>query len=124
MTPILFLARSGYRTETTRAAASGTRRPGACVRRMHSPFFTRSDTRHVLLILIPPAVAALRAGLRRVRRVERDTRALALSDAERFNYYPATPLAVVSWIFEGALHPVQMVGTATGEPALSAPCRA
>ena len=34
--------------------------------------------------------------------VERDTRALALSDAERFNYYPATPLAVVSWIFEGA----------------------
>ena len=53
--------------------------------------------------------------------VERDTRALALSDAERFNYYPATPLAVVSWIFEGALHPVQMVGTATGEPALSAP---
>ncbi|WZB63437.1 helix-turn-helix domain-containing protein [Achromobacter xylosoxidans] len=53
--------------------------------------------------------------------VERDTRALALSDAERFNYYPATPLAVVSWIFEGVLHPVQMVGTATGEPALSAP---
>ena len=53
--------------------------------------------------------------------VERDTRALALSDAERFNYYPATPLAVVSWIFEGALYPVQMVGTATGEPALSAP---
>lgn len=39
--------------------------------------------------------------------MERDTRAVSLSDADRFNYYPATPLAVVSWIFEGTLHLMQ-----------------
>lgn len=30
-----------------------------------------------------------------------------LSDLERFNYYPATPLAVISWIFEGTLRMVE-----------------
>lgn len=30
-----------------------------------------------------------------------------MSDAERFNYYPATPLATISWIFEGSLHLVE-----------------
>jgi AraC-like DNA-binding protein len=51
--------------------------------------------------------------------VERDTRGLRLTDAQRFNYYPATPMAVVSWTFEGDLH---MVG---GETLASAvPCLA
>lgn len=36
--------------------------------------------------------------------VERDTRGAMLSDAQRFNYYPATPLAMISWIFEGEVH--------------------
>ena len=40
--------------------------------------------------------------------VERDTRALNLSDAQRFNHYPATPLPTVSWVFEGQLHLVDM----------------
>jgi len=39
--------------------------------------------------------------------VERDTRGCTLSDLERFNYYPATPLAVISWIFEGTLRMVE-----------------
>lgn len=46
--------------------------------------------------------------------VERDTRGCVLSDAERFNYYPATPMAVISWIFEGALHMVEERGPSTG----------
>ncbi len=36
--------------------------------------------------------------------VERDTRALKLSDAQRFNHYPATPLPTISWVFDGQLH--------------------
>jgi len=39
--------------------------------------------------------------------IERDTRGLSLTDTERFNYYPATPLATLSWIFEGTLHLVE-----------------
>ncbi|MGB4813265.1 MAG: helix-turn-helix domain-containing protein [Methylophilaceae bacterium] len=39
--------------------------------------------------------------------VERDTRGCILDDAARFNYYPATPMAVISWIFEGTLHMVE-----------------
>ena len=42
--------------------------------------------------------------------VERDTRGCMLDDAERFNYYPATPMAVISWIFEGTLHMVEENG--------------
>jgi AraC-like DNA-binding protein len=42
--------------------------------------------------------------------IERDTRGCMLDDAERFNYYPATPLAVISWIFEGTLHMVEERG--------------
>jgi AraC-like DNA-binding protein len=42
--------------------------------------------------------------------VERDTRGCLLNDAERFNYYPATPMAVISWIFDGALHMVEERG--------------
>lgn len=48
---------------------------------------------------------------------ERDTRGSSLSDADRFNYYPATPMTVVSWIFEGTLHMVEAGGPG-GEPAL------
>jgi hypothetical protein len=36
--------------------------------------------------------------------VERDTRALKLSDEQRFNHYPATPLPTISWVFDGQLH--------------------
>lgn len=42
--------------------------------------------------------------------VERDTRSASLSDTERFNYYPATPMALISWIFEGTLHMVEERG--------------
>ncbi len=42
--------------------------------------------------------------------VERDTRGCTLDAAERFNYYPATPIAVISWIFEGTLHFVEERG--------------
>lgn len=45
--------------------------------------------------------------------IERDTRGCALTDAERFNYFPATPLAVISWIFEGTLHMVDPPGPNT-----------
>ncbi len=45
--------------------------------------------------------------------VERDTRELVLTDAERFNYYPATPLATISWIFAGTLHLVEERGPST-----------
>lgn len=39
--------------------------------------------------------------------IERDTRGTALSDNDRFNYYPATPMVLISWIFEGTLHMVE-----------------
>ena len=39
--------------------------------------------------------------------VERDTRGLQLTDSERFNYYPATPLVTISWVLHGALHMVE-----------------
>lgn len=42
--------------------------------------------------------------------VERDTRGVLLSEAERFNYYPATPMAMISWIFDGTLHMVDKPG--------------
>jgi len=45
--------------------------------------------------------------------VERDTRGCVLTDADRFNYYPATPLAVISWVFEGTLHMVEEQGAGT-----------
>lgn len=38
---------------------------------------------------------------------ERDTRGAGLDAAQRFNYYPASPLPMLSWIFEGELHMVQ-----------------
>ena len=42
--------------------------------------------------------------------VERDTRGCILDDAERFNYYPATPMALVSWVFDGTLYMVEESG--------------
>lgn len=39
--------------------------------------------------------------------VERDTRGLQFTDAQRFNYYPASPLPMISWIFSGSLHMVE-----------------
>lgn len=48
---------------------------------------------------------------------ERDTRGISLSDADRFNYYPATPMTVVSWIFEGTLHMVEK-SSSDREPVL------
>lgn len=38
--------------------------------------------------------------------VERDTRGVGLCEAQRFNYYPATPFPMISWILEGHLHMV------------------
>lgn len=52
--------------------------------------------------------------------VERDTRGMTLSDEQRFNYYPATPMPMISWIFDGTLHMVTGQG-AEGRPSLSPP---
>lgn len=41
--------------------------------------------------------------------VERDTRGLTLTPAERFNYYPASPFPTLSWIWQGELQMVQDV---------------
>jgi AraC-like DNA-binding protein len=51
--------------------------------------------------------------------VERDTRGRPLTDAQRFNHYPATPLPMVSWIFEGELHMVVEPPSASAPPALT-----
>ena len=40
--------------------------------------------------------------------VERDTRGVTLQDEQRLNFYPASPLAVISWIFHGHLQMVSM----------------
>ncbi len=40
--------------------------------------------------------------------VERDTRGVTLQDEQRLNFYPASPLAVISWIFHGRLQMVSM----------------
>lgn len=83
-----------YRTETTSAPLSG---PTA------------------RLLLPRPALAAcMFAG------VERDTRGLLLSDEQRFNHYPATPMSMISWIFEGTLHMVEKRGP-DGEQILGPP---
>lgn len=50
--------------------------------------------------------------------VERDTRSLRLGDAQRFNYYPASPLPMISWIFQGELRMVEVPASATAEPRL------
>lgn len=49
--------------------------------------------------------------------VERNTQGLPLSDAQRLNFFPASPLPTVTWIFEGELH--QVDGPAA-EPCASA----
>lgn len=41
--------------------------------------------------------------------VERDTRGVPLTDDQRFNYFPASPLPLFAWILEGDLHGVGMV---------------
>lgn len=51
--------------------------------------------------------------------VERDTRGRSLTDAQRFNHYPATPLPMVSWIFEGELHMVVERHSASVPPVLA-----
>ncbi|MBY6344706.1 AraC family transcriptional regulator [Providencia rettgeri] len=50
--------------------------------------------------------------------VERDTRGLDLRSEQRLNVYPASPLVVLSWIFHGQLHRVQMPAEG-GTPVLS-----
>lgn len=52
--------------------------------------------------------------------IERDTRGTALADSQRFNYYPAAPMAVLSWTFEGTLHMVED-RSADGTPVLGPP---
>lgn len=61
----------------------------------------RTKTTARLLLPNPGLGACVFAG------VERNTLGAELSDAERFNYYPATPMAVISWIFEGELRMVE-----------------
>ena len=51
--------------------------------------------------------------------VERDTRGRSLTDEQRFNHYPATPLPMVSWIFEGELHMVVEPLSASRSPVLA-----
>lgn len=50
---------------------------------------------------------------------ERDTRGQSLRDEERFNYFPATPFSMISWVFQGSLHLVDDPG-AGGQPTLGA----
>lgn len=52
--------------------------------------------------------------------VERDTRKVQLSDAERFNYYPATPFPSISWLLDGQLHMVE-AGLGDDAPRLGKP---
>lgn len=52
--------------------------------------------------------------------VERDTRGLALTGSQRFNYYPASPFPMVSWIFHGQLRMV-LDPQAPAEPVLGDP---
>jgi AraC-like DNA-binding protein len=51
--------------------------------------------------------------------IERDTRGRSLTDEQRFNHYPATPLPMVSWIFKGELHMVVEPLSASGSPVLA-----
>ncbi|ODU58494.1 MAG: hypothetical protein ABT02_14320 [Comamonadaceae bacterium SCN 68-20] len=74
----------------------------------------------------PALGACLMAG------IERDTRGCVLSDGQRFNHYPAVPLACISWVFEGTLHMVEdrgpgappTLGPALPRLAFSGPQRA
>lgn len=52
--------------------------------------------------------------------VQRDTRGRDLNDAERFNHFPANPMAAISFIFEGTLRMVEGRG-ADEEPKLGPP---
>ena len=52
--------------------------------------------------------------------VERDTRGRQLTDAQRFNHYPASPLPMISWIFDGELHMVEDAAPTSAAPILSA----
>jgi AraC-like DNA-binding protein len=66
-----------------------------------------SELARARLFLPPPALGAcVFLG------VERDTRGLQLTEPQRFNYYPASPFPMISWIFEGALHMVAQAGEA------------
>jgi AraC-like DNA-binding protein len=60
---------------------------------------------HARLYLPDPAVGQYLA-----MAVERDTRGLALTAAERFNYYPASPFPTLSWVWQGELQMVEDVG--------------
>lgn len=51
--------------------------------------------------------------------VERDTRGLHLTDAQRFNYFPATPLPMISWLFQGDLFMVEQPTLASALPSLA-----
>lgn len=72
---------------------------------------------HTVALLHKPSPAL---GACMMAGVERDTRGCMLDDAERFNYYPATPMAVISWIFEGELHMVE-VQDSNSQPTLGPP---
>lgn len=60
---------------------------------------------HARLYLPDPAVGQYLA-----MAVERDTRGLALTAAERFNYYPASLFPTLSWAWQGELQMVEDVG--------------
>lgn len=67
-------------------------------------------------LILPPA--SLRGCI--FLAVARDTRGWPLGDAQRFNYYPASPFPMVSWIFDGELRMVLDPPGGAG-PRLSAP---
>jgi AraC-like DNA-binding protein len=58
--------------------------------------------------------------------VVRDTRAVRLRPDDRYNCFPASPLCVVTWIFEGQLHLVDEAGAIDPVPLprihVSGPC--
>ena len=64
--------------------------------------------------------AANRTGVLHFAAVERNTLQRSLDARQRFNYYPASPLPQLSWIFEGQLHLTRLERHAESslEPAL------
>lgn len=51
--------------------------------------------------------------------VVRDTRRLALDEAHRFNFFPASPLCTMSWFFEGASHLASLSNTGMSEGSIA-----
>ena len=63
------------------------------------------------LIIPAPDLAGLIAAA-----VVRDTRDLHLTSEERVSFFPAAPVASVTWVWEGAIHDANLNGVAAPDP--------